>query len=122
MSRTAWGSDSKTGSSDSLPLAHLTHAVSAAGVEEKLCIDFCELRMDGASDLSLRCKAYVGPQAALMEGFGDKSRLRELRLDFHGSKAVAELPVSGTQEPWAIRIKLYRRPASNLFAQEIWHL
>ncbi|CAL1129015.1 unnamed protein product, partial [Cladocopium goreaui] len=119
----AWDSAAKS-TEDTLHLAHLTHAV-LANVEEKIRIEFSELRLDhGIAAEHLRCKAYVGPQAALTEGDGpDKSRLREIRLEFSGPKAVAEVPIGipHAQEPWAIRIKLYRRPASNLFAQEIWY-
>lgn len=115
---------------DTLPLSHLTHAVLAPGVEEKIYIEFSDVRLDhGIPAEHLRCKAYVGPQAALVEGDGpDKSRLREIRLEFVGGsnpKAIAEIPIGAPNvsaaEPWAIRIKLYRRPASNLFAQEIWY-
>ncbi|CAE7794128.1 unnamed protein product [Symbiodinium necroappetens] len=70
----------------------------------------------------LRCKAYVGPARALFgsDGRPDKSRLKEARLEVSGHQAAAEvdLGVPEPQEPWALRMKLYRRPASNLFAQE----
>ncbi|CAE7413103.1 unnamed protein product [Symbiodinium pilosum] len=70
----------------------------------------------------LRCKAYVGPAAALFppDGRPDKSRLRETRLEVSGHSATAEveLGVPEPREPWALRVKLYRRPASSLFAQE----
>jgi len=120
----AWDSAEKKNNQDILPLSHLTHAV-LADVEEKIYIEFSDVRLDhGIEAGHLRCKAYVGPQAALVEGDGpDKSRLREIRLEFSGPKAIAEIPIGipRAQEPWAIRIKLYRRPPSNLFAQEIWY-
>ncbi|CAJ1432188.1 unnamed protein product, partial [Effrenium voratum] len=98
-----------------LCLAHLTHAVVVPGVEEKLRIELADVPLPA---IELRCKAYVGPQTALTEGL-DKSRLRKARLEVVGHKAVAEVWIGAPQaEPWAIRIKLYRRPASNLFAQE----
>ncbi|CAE7856397.1 unnamed protein product [Symbiodinium microadriaticum] len=115
-----------------LRLAHLSHAVVAPGVEERLRIELRDIvlpphpggqgHLGNAVYDELRCKAYVGPARALFgsDGRPDKSRLKEARLEVSGHQAAAEvdLGVPEPQEPWALRMKLYRRPASNLFAQE----
>jgi len=51
--------------------------------------------------------ASGSPFPVLQDG-PDKSRLREIRLEFSGPKAIAEIPIGipRAQEPWAIRIKL----------------
>jgi len=125
--QTAWGAPD----GGLLRLAHLSHAVVAPGVEERLRIELRDIVLppggpghppNGAVYDELRCKAYVGPARALFgsDGRPDKSRLKEARLEVSGHQAAAEvdLGVPEPQEPWALRMKLYRRPASNLFAQE----
>eukprot|EP00929_Paragymnodinium_shiwhaense_P013277 TRINITY_DN12113_c0_g1_i2.p1 TRINITY_DN12113_c0_g1~~TRINITY_DN12113_c0_g1_i2.p1 ORF type:complete len:866 (+),score=190.65 TRINITY_DN12113_c0_g1_i2:65-2599(+) len=107
-------------------LSRLSFAVVAASVEEKLRISFRDIRLPAGSKLSvadLSCKAYFGPAAAVTEGphgHPDKKRLRELKMELHDGKAEIEVSVGvpTPQEPWAIRLKLYRRTASAFFAQE----
>ncbi|CAK9072462.1 unnamed protein product [Durusdinium trenchii] len=83
-----------------------------------------DVRLDhGIPAEHLRCKAYVGPQAALVEGAPWPSsrivrrklrRMRRLKTEeFVGGsnpKAIAEIPIGAPNvsaaEPWAIRIKL----------------
>lgn len=120
---------------EAFPLSRLCHAVLAPGVEERLVIRLSGVDLtyagrsgrqepgDAWAVSELRCKAYVGPARATREGPDgglDKTRFTDVRLDFHDGVAEVELDV-GTpdpQEPWALRLKLYRRPAHALFQQE----
>ncbi|CAE8619408.1 unnamed protein product [Polarella glacialis] len=122
--RQAWGGCT-IGGGDVLELSHLCHAIVAPGVEEKIRIRLFDIELPSHNhvDWDLRCKAYVGGQAAVAEGpegRSDKSRLREIKLEQHGSSWSSEIDVGipDPQAPWAIRLKLYHRPASALFAQE----
>jgi len=109
-----------------LQLARLCHAVIAPDVEERLSIQLSDIQLPSNSHFSvadLRCKAYVGPQAAVTEGPDgrpDKTKLRDVRLELHEGAATVEVEIGVPfpQEPWALRVKLYHRPASALFKQE----
>lgn len=111
---------------DELALERLCHAVIAPNVQERLQITICSIQLPAQCGLSiseLRCKAYVGPLKAVRDGPDgkpDKGKLRELRLDVQDGAATVEVDVGipHPQEPWAIRVKFYRRPASALFTQE----
>jgi len=108
---------------DVLELSQLNHAVVAPGVEERLRIRISQLQLpDTHGHHELRCKAYVGPRAVVecADGRLDKGRLKEVKLDVSNNAAFAEVDVGVPfpQEPWALRVKFYYRPAAQLFCQE----
>lgn len=109
---------------DAVELSQLCHAVVAPGVEERLAIRISDLNVvDCHTHSDLRCKAYVGPLAAITEGPDgrpDKTKLREVKLEVHNGCAAVEVDVGAPlpQEPWAIRVKFYHRSVSHLFTQE----
>jgi len=109
-----------------LHLSQLNHAIAAFGVSERLRLTIRDVSLPQhmARDLKdVRCKVYVGPLAAILEGpcgRPDKNKLKDFRLDFDSNGCASiEIDVGRPfpQEPWGTRVKFYHRQPSTLFRQ-----
>eukprot|EP00927_Polykrikos_kofoidii_P025420 TRINITY_DN22834_c0_g1_i1.p1 TRINITY_DN22834_c0_g1~~TRINITY_DN22834_c0_g1_i1.p1 ORF type:complete len:844 (-),score=126.32 TRINITY_DN22834_c0_g1_i1:98-2629(-) len=121
------GVASNTTCDDNLVLSRLCHSVTVGGVLESLRIRLSDIQLPNEMQKSvedMRCKVYIGPATALRngpDGRMNKAKFRVLSLDMHHEGVIdADVHVGSPcpSEPWAIRLKLFKRPAHALFKQE----